>query len=113
MQDKSQTRVSCPHGSVPGGDERAVGVIHAQRGRGRSARTPSEIPERGWKDILLRIWKNIGRDRVVVVAAGVTFYSILAGFSPIAALVSLYGFFAHPATIPPPPHRIPGLGPGG
>src|SRR6266550_1377197 len=84
MQDKSQTRVSCPHGSVPGRDERAVGVIHAQRGRGRSARTPSEIPERGWKDILLRIWKNIGRDRVVVVAAGVTFYSILAVFPAIA-----------------------------
>ena len=88
MQDKSQTRVSRPHGSVPGGDERAVGVINAQRGRGRSARTPSEIPERGWKDILLRIWKNVGRDRVIVVAAGVTFYSILAVFPAIAALVA-------------------------
>jgi membrane protein len=113
MQDKSQTRVSCPHGSVPGGDERAVGVIHAQRGRGRSARTPSEIPERGWKDILLRIWKNIGRDRVVVVAAGVTFYSILAVFPAIAALVALYGLFADPATITSHLDSIAGLVPGG
>ena len=113
MQDKSQTRVSCPHGSVPGGDERAVGVIHAQRGRGRSARTPSEIPERGWKDILLRIWKNIGRDRVVVVAAGVTFYSILAVFPAIAALVALYGLFADPATITSHLDSIAGVVPGG
>src|SRR5947207_8156479 len=113
MQDKSQTRVSCPHGSVPGGDERAVGVIHAQRGRGRSARTPSEIPERGWKDILLRIWKNVGRDRVIVVAAGVTFYSILAVFPAIAALVALYGLFADPAAITSHLESIAGLVPGG
>ena len=49
-----------------------------------------EVPARGWKDILLRVWKNIGKDRVVVVAAGVTFYSVLALFPAIAALVALY-----------------------
>src|SRR5436305_4967671 len=113
MQDKSQTRVSCPHGSVPGGDERAVGVIHAQRGRGRSARTPSEVAGRGWKDILVRSWKNIGKDRVVVVAAGVTFYSILAVFPAIAALVALYGLFADPATITSHLDSIAGVVPGG
>src|SRR5436305_8249317 len=113
MQDKSQTRVSCPHGSVPGGDERAVGVIHAQRGRGRSARTPSEVAGRGWKDILVRSWKNIGKDRVVVVAAGVTFYSILALFPAIAALVALYGLFADPAAITSHLDSIAGVVPGG
>jgi membrane protein len=113
MQDKSQTRVFRPHGSVPGGDDRDVGVIDAQRGRGRSARTPPEIPERGWKDILLRIWKNIGKDRVIVVAAGVTFYSILAVFPAIAALVALYGLFADPATIASHLDSIAGLVPGG
>jgi membrane protein len=75
------------------------GSIADQRGRGRSATAPSEVPARGWKDILLRIWKNIGKDRVIVVAAGVTFYSILAVFPAIAALVALYGLFADPATI--------------
>jgi membrane protein len=113
MQDESQTRVSCPQGPVPGGDEHDVGAINAERGRGRSARTPSEIPGRGWKDILLRIWKNIGKDRVIVVAAGVTFYSILAVFPAIAALVALYGLFADPATIAFHLDRIAGLVPGG
>src|SRR6266568_4648150 len=71
----------------------------AEPGRGRRASTPSEVPVRGWKDILLRIWKNIGKDRIIVVAAGVTFYSVLALFPAIAALVALYGLFADPNTI--------------
>jgi membrane protein len=53
----------------------------------------------GWKDILIRVWKNIGSDRVTVIAAGVAFYIILALFPAIAALVSLYGLFADPNTI--------------
>src|SRR5262249_52692511 len=64
---------------------------------------------RGWKDIVLRIWKNIGKDRVIVVAAGVTFYSILALFPAIAALVALYGLFADPMTITSHLDSIAGL----
>src|SRR5205823_11403024 len=85
----------------------------AEPGRGRSASTPSEVPVRGWKDILVRIWKNIGKDRVIVVAAGVTFYSILALFPAIAALVALYGLFADPMTITSHLDSIAGLVPGG
>jgi len=85
----------------------------AEPGRGRSASTPSEVPVRGWKDILVRIWKNIGKDRVVVVAAGVTFYSILALFPAIAALVALYGLFADPAAITSHLDSIAGVVPGG
>jgi membrane protein len=68
-------------------------------GRGRHASTPSEIPARGWKDILFRIYGNIGEDRVMLVAAGVTFYALLALFPAIAALVALYGLFADPSHI--------------
>src|SRR2546429_6265840 len=85
----------------------------AEPGRGRWARTPPEVPVRGWKDILLRIWKNIGKDRVIVVAAGVTFYSILALLPAIAALVALYGLFADPMTITSHLDSIAGLVPGG
>src|SRR5438132_11349245 len=85
----------------------------AEPGRGRWASTPSEVPVRGWKDILLRIWKNIGMDRVVVVAAGVTFYSVLALFPAIAALVALYGLFADPTSITSHLDSIAGVMPGG
>jgi membrane protein len=34
---------------------RSAGRAAEARGRGRRATTPSEIPARGWKDILLRV----------------------------------------------------------
>jgi membrane protein len=74
-------------------------VEGAKDSRGRAADRPSDVPALGWKDILVRVWKNIGSDRVIVIAAGVTFYIILALFPAIGALVSLYGLFADPTTI--------------
>jgi membrane protein len=81
--------------------------------RGRHATTPSEIPVRGWKDILLRVYKNISAHRVLAIAAGVTFYSILAIFPAIAALISLYGLFADPGTIAAQLDQVAGVLPGG
>src|SRR5271168_1654805 len=51
-----------------------------ETGRGRSAETPSEIPARGWKDILWRVYRGISENRILLVAAGVTFYALLAIF---------------------------------
>ncbi len=68
-------------------------------GRGRDADTPRNFPAKGWKDILWRVWAAIGEDRVLLVAAGVTFYLLLALFPALAAFVSLYGLFADPASI--------------
>jgi membrane protein len=67
--------------------------------RGRQASKPSDIPARGWKDILWRVYENVTNHRVMAVAAGVTFYVLLALFPGIAALVSLYGLFADPTVI--------------
>ena len=69
------------------------------KARGRHAKHPSAIPWRGWKDILWRVWSEIGEDRIMLVAAGVTFYLLLALFPELAAFVSLYGFVADPKTI--------------
>src|SRR4029077_20839047 len=96
--------------SNPGSHESAA---QDDRARGRSATHPLEVPARGWKDILFRVWKNIGEDRVIVVAAGVTFYSVLALFPAIAALVAVYGFFADPTTIASHLDGIAGMVPTG
>ncbi|SEF11405.1 membrane protein [Rhizobiales bacterium GAS191] len=71
----------------------------AEPNRGRRANTPGEIPARGWKDILWRSWDGFNKDRILSVAAGVTFYVLLALFPAVAALVSLYGLFADRSTI--------------
>jgi membrane protein len=73
--------------------------VAPEAGRGRSADTPSDIPARGWKDILLRVYHGISEDRILLVAAGVTFYLLLSIFPGIAALFSIYGLFANPADI--------------
>src|SRR3954447_13067364 len=81
--------------------------------RGHQASTPSEIPPRGWKDILLRVYRNIGEHRVMALAAGVTYYTLLAIFPAIAALVAVYGLFADPSTISAHLDQISGFLPGG
>jgi membrane protein len=67
--------------------------------RGREAAIPSDIPAKGWWDIGWRVVKGIQEDRVMLVAAGVTFYALLALFPATAALVALYGLFTDPASI--------------
>src|SRR6202008_617844 len=66
---------------------------------GRNADTPMHIPPRGWKDILWRTWEEVSADRLFLIAAGVTFYAMLAVVPAITALVSLYGLFAKASTI--------------
>src|SRR5438270_5224214 len=90
-------------------DARAAG----EHDRGRHADAPSEIPARGWKDIILRVYRNIGSDRIVALAAGVTFYSILALFPAIAALVAVYGLFADSTTIAGHLEGLSGILPAG
>ncbi len=82
-------------------------------GRGRLAGSPSQIPARGWKDILLRIYQNISDHHVFALAGGMTFYTLLAIFPALAALVAIYGLFANPATISTHLDTLSGVLPGG
>ncbi len=68
-------------------------------GRGREAESPSEIPAKGMKDVFWRIYASIADDRVLLIAAGVTFYLLLSLFPTATVLVSLYGVFSDPAAI--------------
>jgi membrane protein len=67
--------------------------------RGRRADTPSDIPPRGWKEVLQRVYSEVSDDRILLIAAGITFYGLLALFPGLAALVSVYGFFADPVSV--------------
>jgi membrane protein len=67
--------------------------------RGRPADKPTEMPPKGWMDIAWRVYDDIQNDRVLLIAAGVTFYGLLAVFPATAAVVSLYGLFADASSI--------------
>ncbi len=90
-----------PPGTVRASDEpRALQAVRAaEPGRGRQAATPVRIPWRGWKDILWRTYAEISADRLLLIAAGVVFYAMLAVVPAITAMVSLYGLFAKASTI--------------
>src|SRR6185295_6301696 len=90
-----------PPGTVRASDEpRALQIERAlEPGRGRQATTPVRIPWAGWKDILWRTYAEISADRLLLIAAGVTFYAMLAVVPSMTALVSLYGLFAKASTI--------------
>lgn len=66
--------------------------------RGRTAETPSAIPPRGLKDVMWRVWKSLTQDHVMLIAGGVTFYTLLALFPALVAFLSIYGLFFDPAT---------------
>ena len=68
-------------------------------GRGRHAVVPWQIPWAGWKDIFWRVYASFNDNRLLAVAGGVVFFSLLAIFPAIAAFVSLYGLIADASTI--------------
>ena len=69
-------------------------IARLQPGHGRMARAPSQIPPRGWRDILWRTFREFNKDNVPGVAGSVTFFALLALFPGLAAFVALYGLFA-------------------
>lgn len=70
-----------------------------EKGRGRQAQEPRDIPPLGWQDVLWRVAKAIPEDRVLATGGSVAFFTLLAVFPAIAVVVSLYGLFADARTI--------------
>lgn len=68
-------------------------------GRGRLAAWPMQIPWKGWKDIVWRVYRESGNDRIAFLAGGVTFYVLLALAPAVAVFVSLYGLISDVSTV--------------
>jgi membrane protein len=90
-----------------------AGLASEDGNRGRDAASPSDIPAKGWKDILWRVYGNVSDHRILALAAGMTYYSILAIFPALAALVAIYGLFTDPASIAKHLDELSGFIPGG
>ena len=70
-----------------------------QPDRGRHAFSPSGIPWRGWKDILFRLFVGFNENRVLLTAAGVTFFLLLALAPSLSLFVTLYGLLNNPSGV--------------
>lgn len=67
--------------------------------RGRQAERPGQIPLAGWKDVLRRTARQIKKDHVPIVSAGVAFYAFLGLFPALIAVITAYGLVADPETV--------------
>ncbi|MDB6009028.1 MAG: hypothetical protein JWL65_1278 [Gammaproteobacteria bacterium] len=91
-RDPAVRRVA--NGASGGDQKREPEDVH-----GRTAAYPKEIPKVGWRDIVMRVWQNLGRDNTSLVAAGIGLNALLAVFPALAVLVSVYGMFAYPGDV--------------
>ena len=66
---------------------------------GRDADKPTEIPAKGWRQVLVRGWQEAKSDQVPLIAGGVAFFGFLALFPAMIASVLLYGLLVDPATV--------------
>jgi membrane protein len=80
--------------------------------KGHQARSPSEIPAPGWKDIAARSLKRTLADNVGLVAAGVAFYGFFALLSLLGLVVLTYGFVADPRLVIRDIHVLTAILPG-
>ncbi len=91
--------VSAEQEPVTSPSEHSLRTAMREADRGRFADRPSDIPWRGWFDVVWRVYLQLSHDHVMLVAAGATYYFLLALFPGLAAFVALYGIVADPATV--------------
>jgi membrane protein len=66
---------------------------------GIRAEKPTDIPLRGWKQVLKRAWAENKADNMPIIAGGVAFFAFLSIFPSLIAMISLYGLVASPDTV--------------
>jgi membrane protein len=59
------------------------------------------------------VYSNVGEHRILALAAGMTYYSLLAIFPALAALVAIYGLFSDPGSIAKHLEEVAGFVPAG
>ena len=77
------------------------------------ANIKADPPVRGWFSVLKGLYNRFSDDRVTTVAGGVTFFSLLALFPAVAALVSIYGLFTDPVGLAAQIGNLHDIMPGG
>lgn len=77
--------------------------------RGRDAEAPTQLPPRGWLDVVKRTWSELTKDNMGLIAAGVAFYFLLSLAPALAAFVSIVGLVLEPAEVQPQVEALSGV----
>src|SRR4051812_38497780 len=71
--------------------EQVLPGVHAEK--------PTQIPLKGWKQIVKRAWAENKADNMPIIAGGVAFFGFLAVFPALIAMISIYGLVASPQQV--------------
>jgi membrane protein len=80
---------------------------------GRAFETPTELGARNWWQIATRIFRDLGKDHLSLIAAGCAFYAMLAIVPSLTALILVYGLVFDPASVREQLDALSGLVPDG
>src|SRR5271170_6208608 len=72
---------------------------HGSPKRPTSVSSPQTLNVGAITKIAQNVVLRVGRDNLMLVAAGVAFYAMTAIFPAIAAFVSIYGLFSDPTSV--------------
>ncbi len=67
--------------------------------RGRTADKPSELPAKGWKDILYRVKSEVKNNQIGLISAAMAYYALLAFVPAITTIVLMYAWISDPGEI--------------
>ncbi|MCZ2837262.1 YihY/virulence factor BrkB family protein [Modestobacter sp. VKM Ac-2985] len=74
-------------------------VPDSQEMPGIDADRPTDIPKRGWLQIVKRSWAENNADNMPIIAGGVAFFAFLSIFPALIATISIYGLVASPEQV--------------
>jgi membrane protein len=77
----------------------ALGFQRRRRGAAQKKDSAEKKAERGWREVARVLYGNVSEHRVTAIAAGVTYFTLLAIFPFVAAIVAIYGLFGDAATL--------------
>lgn len=89
MARQSADTVQPPQGSQPSSGSQPPPGIDAGK--------PTEVPARGWVQILKRAFQESGEDNVSIIAKGVAYSAFTALVPALTAIIAIYGLVVSPA----------------
>jgi membrane protein len=103
VEEKAARRAAAAKAAAQGPagdpDRPPPGAPEPEQLPGIEAEKPTDIPWRGWKQILKRSWAENKADNMPIIAGGVAFFGFLSIFPALIALISIYGLVASPESV--------------
>ena len=90
----------------------AAGFRRRPQRRPQNNSTENKV-DRGWREMMRILYGHVSEHRLTAIAAGVTYFALLAMFPFIGAIVAVYGLFGDTAALSPHLDQLASFLPGG